>query len=960
MPKTGNAPHLIRIHPTPTELRRVLREFGTEPGYVTALGDDLLWPLKQLGFNEESLELLAFGELLGRIGVDANVPSRALPASGQLSAVAKLVCEDLGEDSIFAQVAGFAGFHTAIVSTLRELRYAGLNADRLEEIADKTSPDLAPKLRQLAGIDRSIESSLEAIGKSGAWRRVDQILDCQFERELHFKRLLVFAGKTFRPTVMKLLRKLAEHGIDVHVVVEVSPNAFEIAELVNHAIEPSGIRYPRDPHWTEQLFGEGVASSGPNAIIFSAADVLAECEWALRLCRDATDRGIFDHKIAIVIPNTDTYAPILKSVGERFGIVVDVRLVVPLLTNGFANIMKKTLEALVSEDIRAILKLCQSSYFPTKFQQRKALKDHLDVAILTETSSWNTVWTYARDHEDELPWLAEVMQWRNLVADERLTVAEWTVRFYELTIIDALSETTSDADGKKVHNDQRSQMALLRAIQEYAPAFDYRKAHPIGFKEFVEIAINLWDRECTVLPSSGKGVRVIREPWEATDCDVLIALGLLEGSMPRRRAEEPILSDSERHEINSHLDHKDRLMDSHFEARAERDAFIRICGAPAVQLILGYPETGEDRDNVAASYLEEVKRTLGDKVDSREYPRKELFGLLASGKMVEADLNLLEAMEGPRVKTVIELIQLDEAKEKIRPNFEDGISVGEILTGMSCPFQSVARHRLHLKRNAFRFESKLAALPKRAQLAKISTEQEATRTLNAQLNQLLREAAYQTDEWELALAEASGRRMIEGWVDLEFSARRQWGITNIRADVDLSDPVFQSTMKVAGRTVKITGTVAAVSEIGPYTAVRLYKTGVSANFPKVDKSPEKWLEYVIYGCLLRNTNSAVEVDHGGAARALNILKRREGDGITGKGNFLKIHRIDIDDWIATLDQARELMAQSVIQLASGEMKAIPNEDSCKHCDYGDLCRVSTELADLAAEQMEVPNVKNDI
>jgi hypothetical protein len=41
------------------------------------------------------------------------------------------------------------------------------------------------------------------------------------------------------------------------------------------------------------------------------------------------------------------------------------------------------------------------------------------------------------------------------------------------------------------------------------------------------------------------------------------------------------------------------------------------------------------------------------------------------------------------------------------------------------------------------------------------------------------------------------------------------------------------------------------------------------------------------------------------------------------------------------------------------MEAIPNEETCKHCEYGDLCRVSTELADLSAELMEVPIVAND-
>jgi hypothetical protein len=287
MPKTGNAPHLIRIHPTPTELRRVVHEFGSDIGYVTALEDGVLYPIKQLGYHEDHLELVPFGEILGRIGMDAEVPSRGLASRGQLLATVKLVCEDLNEDSIFAGVARFAGFHAVLVEVLRELRYAGLDSERLEALAERVNPELGKKLFELAAIDRSVESSLEAIGKIGAWRRVDQLLEAEFERPLHFKRLLVFVGKNYRPNVMKLLRKLANHGLEVHVVVEASPNAFEIEGLVTRALEPRLIKSPSDSHWTQQLFGEGVAENGPEAMIFSAADVLAECEWALRLCRDA-------------------------------------------------------------------------------------------------------------------------------------------------------------------------------------------------------------------------------------------------------------------------------------------------------------------------------------------------------------------------------------------------------------------------------------------------------------------------------------------------------------------------------------------------------------------------------------------------------------------------------------------------------------------------------------------------
>ena len=51
--------------------------------------------------------------------------------------------------------------------------------------------------------------------------------------------------------------------------------------------------------------------------------------------------------------------------------------------------------------------------------------------------------------------------------------------------------------------------------------------------------------------------------------------GMLEGVFPRRRSEDPILTDLERAEISLYLETRP-LPDSHREARRERDQFYRL------------------------------------------------------------------------------------------------------------------------------------------------------------------------------------------------------------------------------------------------------------------------------------------------------------------------------------------------------------------------------------------------
>ncbi len=946
---------LLALSPDPSELARVLTKFGKEPGYVSAFDDARLGLARDLGFNDELLELVSFGDLLGRVCVEVGLRPTPIATRGQIRAAVEFACEEQPDESPFGKCRYFAGFHDTMVDALRELHHHDIGPDELEKAASLSLSPLKEKLLALREIDLAARESLLSIGRSFSSDRAKLIVESEISRAPHFTNLLVMAGSEVQPIELRALQRLGELGVAVTVSTEYGPGGFEgsrqIAALLGITPKPP----KRVESWTSALFQDTKSDLGPTASVFDAADPLSECETALRKCQAEYSDGTPEHRIVIQVNDSQTYVPMLMASARRLDMRLDARVLTPLLTNGFANLIKSILEALTQPGVRGLDRISGSTYFGASQEERGMVSDFVRAV---GPSPWEEAAHFAELHRESLPWLWPILKWRDKALLGHRSLTDWHELFEDLTRLDALESAAQDLESHKREHDRRAQTALLRALVDFAPAFDAKRQTSLDLAGFVRTATRLWDLEQIVLPSPGKGFRVVSNPVEIGQAEVVVSLGMLEGTMPKRRSENAILSDEDRAGLAECLPDTVPLPNSFVEARAQRDEFIRLCAPAKKKLIFGYPRTDEDRDNVPTSYIEEVKNVLGE-LKMESIPRKH-FVPPEDECRLQVDLELRQALD--RKAPPFEFPSIEDAAVRalIRPDFAGaGVRIGEVSSALRCAFQSVSAYRLHLRPSRLRLEGKLRRLPVRAGLLTASDAVSAENALLEDLKQIAVEESNASEPWERALLEAGATRYIRGWISREFRARSIWPRSGgrPRPEVTLSDPELRDTIKVDDRTVRFVGEVEGISDVGPYRVLHLFRSG-EAQMPAKEKAEDQWLELAILLAAATQANRpvALEIDSTAGERKLVVLNREsETDGLFADSNFsLTIQNLETPPR-AMKDELVAVLRRAIFTLDIADMRPNPGAH-CSQCDFGEFCRVSSELiemGDLFSEDTEV-------
>lgn len=933
---------LTALPPDATALRAEIARFGKQDGIVTAFEDGRLAVLNELRPDDDKLEVLPFGDVLGRFCVEVGVGAMGLPTRGQMRAAVALACEELSEEGPFGRSRAFPGFHEAIVEVLRELRHAGWTPDTLEQATDHAPEPLRSKLVDLVRVDRDVDACLDRMGRRRATERMKALLGGNLEREPMTQRLMVVAGADPRPLDLMTLSRLSQLGVHVEVVVEAAPGAFggahQVAALLGKSLPAPESR------WTDALFGEGSPSAGPKLAIFSAADPLAECEWALRHCAERVTEGALDHRIVLVAPDTETYVPMLMSTGQRFQLNVDARVRVPLLTNGFAALILNILEALAQPHPRGLERVAKSTYFGVSGSARRALEQAL---VAGNSDPWGALREFAELQEEELPWLWPLLLWRDRALAAERTLSDWHHMLDELLRLNILETAAQDVESRKVEHDRRAQTALLRALADYAPVYDAVRGSTMHLQRFVRKATELWREEEIVLPSAKRGIRVVGSPQEIGEADVVVALGMLEGAMPRRRSENPILSDEDRAELARLAPEMPPLQDSFFEARAQRDEFLRICCGAKRELVLMYPQTDDESENVRASYLDDVKRVTAGPIVERDYERR-LITPDPKDCRLPVDLKLAEALAQPVRELPFVQLSDPRAKAAIQPDLEAGIAPGELASALRCPFQAAARYRLGLRAAHRGLERELHQLPKKAGLPARETDSEARLALSAALHQLVDEQTGRREPWELALLQANAPRLIQGWVAREFRARQMWARHPISGATQLSHEELRDTFTVDDRKIRFVGEVDGIAEVGPYRTLQFFRPTNTDKESLTKEDEDSLPEWLVYFSAATKAKKpvALEVDGSNGERVLLVLERLEhGDGLRADtSNGLKVQGLEMPPQ-AMADQFRNLLRKALAVFDAANMSARPGS-YCERCDFGELCRVSSALVDL--------------
>lgn len=926
---------LIALPPDPSEVLALITKFSSEMGTITAFDDVRIALVRDLGYDDSKCELVAFGDLMGRALLEMGGRPAALPTRGQTRAAIRLACEGLPESSAFYACRSFAGFHDSLADTLKELHHWGIDAAALDLAAQAADGPLKSRLEALLAVERSEIETMERIGRVPSSRRAEALIELPPGESPHFKRLLVLAGSDFYPVELRALKKLSEIGVAVTVAVDWSPQGFAGTNEITLALGQSQ-KPPRKAIWTNALFGMTPAKNGPEVVIFSAADSLSECEWALRLCQqEHSEQGVPEHRIVICATDPDHQIPLLVASAKRLGIGLNAPMPMPLLSNGFATLICKLLEMLASDNLYRLPAVATSTYLRSDHAVRRTMLDEALDWQSRQLEPWAELSLFANEKREELPWLWPMLLWRERACAAQRTLSEWHAMLEEFMHLEVLEAAAQDSTSSKREYDARAHTGLLRALADFAPSYDSRHGKNLTFSQFVAVANSLWRDETIMQSNERRGFRVVSDPLRIGVADVVVALGMLEGTIPRRRTEDAILGDEDRHALHGLLPHFPPLHDSFFEARAQRDRLVRICASARKKLILSYAQTEGDRDNVPTSYLHEIERALPRKVHKRDFPHRLVVPDLDECRFAE-DLAIRKALDDPQRDRLTAGLESEDAKSMIRPDFAQGVRIAELKEALECPFQSAAHHRLNLRARKLELERKLRRLPIRAGILSAPTPEAVRNALCAERDTMIAEEAPYRKEWEMRLLEAGADRMIDAWVNSQTNVLAVWKPKDAAMGVELGSASIGNGIRLQGRAVVFLGTVDGLSQIGGYKTIHYFRD------VKVDEltDADRMMMGVHYQLLSGKTEAKIAFEFASPkGRKLVHLEDGKVAGVFSKsGSGLTYASLGLDAATLTKVANQQIAAAGKI-LNSAKMKATPGEH-CRHCDLGELCRSS--------------------
>ncbi len=769
---------LIGAAPAPSVAEGILKSFANGGiGTVTAFSDGLVAGLTERAGAAATLDVVAFPKLVSTAADLTNSPSRLVASRSLAVAAVRAACRALGPASPFFRVAGFSGFHRAFLNTLATLHEHRIDAERLRSavfgIAD---PDLRAKILAMADLDEDAHARLEALGRSTLTRQISRVIDEEPDSDEVVGRLLVFGGGEFSPRKLDLLTWFARQGAEVTLVMDApSGGDARLFAALDRTAEELGVRPERLTSPSRLLTGlfspatdapEGLELSG-GVRIESAGDELAECEWALRHIAAAPEIPTI-----LLARNMETYAPLLEVAARRLGVPVNVHRTEPLLANGLARTFLGLLESLEAPHPRDLAEILECRYFDLP----RAVRERLKAMVAGDWDDFPP--RRPEEPEEGFDWLQALLDLRRVKAEGR-TFRDWTEPVLALLAAESwsLPETqgaTQDGAGGAKTPESRDGRALkqTRKIVFDRVALDGDDETVQSYPAFVaDLRAMLADADVYV-PAPQGATPVVSDPGEVLGDDRVIALGLLEGVFPRRQREDAVLSDEERAALSAALPDVPRLPHSGDEAARERDRFYRLCALPRRELVLTYPRTAGDRDNVRAFYLDALERA--HPVTKVDRPRKALVPDPAE-RRAAADRALGTLLDERPAARFDETIAGELARESARDAVASA-SMGELMRLRECPFRFVLRHkfRVFAPRAGDGGDEMLRGLATEARLLNQPDRDAARDALEDALERGLAERARVLSSWDRRSLRARGEKAVRELLDREFAAREMW------------------------------------------------------------------------------------------------------------------------------------------------------------------------------------------
>jgi len=936
-----------RIVPSPHVLRLRLQRFAELPdATITAFSDSALRFAKDAVGEDAWIEFEPFPTLIRRFLTLTGAESPPIPSSRLRETAIARALQALPADNLFAGGRSFAGSHQALAQTLEELHSHGLNGEALRCIAETAAsqrPALARKLSDLADIEHLAAKTLGELGFGSELRLIQTCRQAVPDFDATPAPLLVVAGDRYPPMRVEWLQWLRDQGVDVTVVAyRHSSRAKFFAEadaLVDQLKQTGGqlVDVGSGSTVADRLFGDSSAAAPRPAdvIILAEADDLSESEYALRQARE-------DRAETVIFARRPGYVPLLEAASRRLGVPIAFLRRDPLLTNCLAAHTLRLIQALADDDIRnfgAIVAQSRSDGGTLVERQQR-------LAIAREATRHTDPWGHfaaeirVRDLESER-WMLGVLDWRQQV-EGFIPARDWLDHYQ---ILRELLPWRNLDDPEIIARDAAAAVVMEQCLAMQASVTSLSPDANFDLVEFAAICRQIWEgADYSVERHADDAVRVV------TDLDLLpaartvIALGLHEGSFPRRPSADAVLSDQDRRHLAELAPEFVALETTREKATRERTDFYRLATATGNRLIASYPRQSDGRACFPAIFLDR----LADAAGIAFSPESEHHPLAPVDSMLAADQRLRAALEGSRHIPPAPEISPATA-EQLTKRSGQPVRYQSVYWADTCPFRFVMSERTPLRPRGSRLRwRRLAQVPQAARIAAVSADELEPRLKEA-LDSTVSDWSPATLDWELRTLEQSRESLTAGWADRERASRNRWRRFNTRTNVAFEGFNTVLQRKVPG--LSLEGTVPAVSESDRRTIVHLYEVGRK---PDVHRVLSAWWRYALLWAAFDQNDraAAIEVDFTNDVRVIFTVGSDADDGVarakTGEVSPQRLDSNPVDDTNPRQEVWEKIwgmLRRSQVSIRSGRATPEPGE-YCEGCNYGELCRRHRDFGDL--------------
>lgn len=952
----GEKPWLEYQNASVLDICERVERFAASPGWLVCEQESRHYSLQAYFHEEINLTHFKLGDLPGRAfeTLFGRATPRQLPSPFVQAAIAK-ASTGLGLDSDFLGVQHFAGFHSEFAETWSELRNRGVIPDDLRDVANQAPDHLQQKIHSIVDLIDRTDQVISPMGYS----LFSEILFGFIHRDIEALSQL--------PPILVVLD---EPPPDLYI--EFFESLHPICEVLKVLV--------CDQHGTvadSSLYGS-VSSGNPyqgnvKVEVNSHPDVLCECEATLNLAQKWIHEGISPEEIEIFCSDLPKYTAYLSAVGQRLNLPLSIDVQLPVLEHRFTAFLLDLIRALASSDVRTLIPLLESSFAQVAPEHLGDLRKLVEIARNVPREfpelQWQILDQSSPQHEKWVPWLRPVLDLRSQMASGRKPLREFYGHLKDL--LDIVPPPNQSVH--EIATATRIRQAILKAVNVHAsfdgigpnwtPANRDSGAGPaagasagITLLEFSEVVGGLWKNATYYLPKNEEAIRVVSSRSALLPARRLIGIGLIDGALPKRIRERPLLSEQDRSWLNDVFEFETPLEQRHHRNLSELTEFYALFGAASEGVVLSYPRSTGEQDAVASCFLSPLSLLIPNLAHhSFDFQALALSTELGADT-TESNRNSSQCPADESIDPFENSETLDMGFLETSPIFEEltrtSLSpprIRELLDWMECPFQGFVRNFLSLHgQESASYWWKLLELPERAKLLCQESEASAQAELENQLARLLDEIRPIAQDWEVHLVETSARLFIPGWVEREFASRIQW--PRVPNSTVFHAKLGENGIRDDAVTLPLRDEIGSISQLANGTvAVHLYRLSldirnfVSASLAWTRATNEAWLmgllahREAVPMSLMMDYSIGASSPSGGSQALLTTDKRPLPSG----GRFYQFSFMG--DKVQRIEFAK-IVKQSYKRRQEMKIILSPNLDVCSKCSFIDLCR--TELDEI--------------